>query len=411
MQYGFFYVILHTVETINYCKTMNYDFDQINDRRKTDALKLEALEPRWGRTDLLPMWVADMDFKTPCFVVESLKKRMECEIFGYTAKPKEWFNSIVNWQKRRFGWEVTPEMISFTPGVVPALAMAVQAFTEKGDKVLIQQPVYFPFSLAIKNNGRTLVNSPLELVEGQYQINFEKFEEDIKGCKLFLFCHPHNPGGRVWTREELEKIAHICYKNNVVVVSDEIHADLTLSPYKHIPFASVSKEAENNCVMLGSPSKAFNFAGFSSSYAIVHNPELRRRFQTFVENNMLLGDGNVFAFQTVIAAYTQGEDWLKQLLAYIQKNIDFLVEYIEKNIPQIKVIVPQASYLVFLDFRGLNLCQESIVDLCVDKAHLALNDGAMYGKEGEGFMRINLACPKSVVEKALNQLKSAIDCQ
>ncbi|WP_155283529.1 MalY/PatB family protein [Capnocytophaga felis] len=387
---------------------MIYNFDQINDRSKSDALKLEALEPRWGRNDLLPMWIADMDFKTPPFIINALKKRMECEIFGYTAKPKAWYDSIVNWQKRRFGWEITPEMISFSPGVVPALAMAVQAFTNKGDKVLIQQPVYQPFSLVVENNDRVLINSPLELIDGKYQINFDKLEKDIKGCKLFLFCHPHNPGGRVWTREELKKVAHICHKNNVVIVSDEIHADLTLPPHKHIPFASVSEEARMNTIMFGSPSKAFNLAGFSTSYAVIENPELRKKFQGYVDGNML-GDGNVFAFQTVIAAYTEGEEWLKQLLAYIQGNIDFLVDYVHKHIPRVKTIVPEASYLVFLDFRDLNLCHKSIVDLCTEKAFLALNDGAMYGKEGEGFMRINLACPRSIIEKALTQLKKAVD--
>lgn len=387
---------------------MIYDFDQINDRRNSDALKLEALKPRWGRTDLLPMWVADMDFKTPPFIVKALEKRMECEIFGYTSKPSEWYEAIIKWQKKRFGWNISSDMISFTPGVVPALAMAVQAFTQKGDKVLIQQPVYYPFSLVVENNDRTLVNSPLELIDGKYQINFEKLEQDIKGCKLFLFCHPHNPGGRVWTREELEKVAHICHKNNVIIVSDEIHADLTLSPHKHIPFPSVSEEARSNSIMFGSPSKAFNMAGFASSYAVIENPEIRKKFQSYVEGNML-GDGNVFAFQTVIAAYNEGEEWLGQLLAYIQKNIDFLVGYIEKNIPKIKMIVPEASYLVFLDFRELDLCQKGIVELCVDKAHLALNDGAMYGKEGEGFMRINLACPQSVIKQALEQLKNAVN--
>lgn len=387
---------------------MQYNFDEFNDRRNSDALKLEALAPRWGRTDLLPMWVADMDFKTPPFIINRLKKRLECEILGYTSKPDTWYRSIVNWQKQRFDWQISSEMISFVPGVVPALAFAVQAFTQKGDKVLIQQPVYYPFSLVIEQNHRTLVNSPLELVDGQYQINFDKLEEDIKGCKLFLFCNPHNPGGRVWTRKELEKIADICHRNNVIVVSDEIHADLTLPPYQHIPFSRVNEQARTNSIMFGSPSKAFNMAGLATSYAIIENPDLRKTFQKHVESSML-ADGNVFAFQSVVAAYTEGQEWLKQLLAYIQGNIDFAVDYIRKNIPKLKVIVPQASYLLFLDFRALNLCQKSIVDLCVNQAHLALNDGSMYGKEGEGFMRINIACPRNIVEKALHQLAEAVN--
>ncbi|RIY38021.1 cystathionine beta-lyase [Capnocytophaga canis] len=389
---------------------MEYNFDEINDRSKSDALKLEALQPRWGRTDLLAMWIADMDFKTPPFIVNALKKRMECEIFGYTAKPQQWYDAIINWQQKRFAWNISQEMISFTPGVVPALAMVVQAFTEKGDKVLIQQPVYYPFSLVVENNNRILVNSPLELIDGQYQINFDRLEKDIKGCKVFLFCHPHNPGGRVWRRDELERVADICHRNNVVLVSDEIHADLTLPPHKHIPLGSVSDQARQMSITFASPSKAFNMAGFTTSYAVIQNPELREKFQSYVEGNML-GDGNVFAYQTVIAAYTEGEEWLNKLLKYIQKNIDFVVDYVEKNIPKVKCIVPEASYLVFLDFRGLEICQESLVHLCVDGAKLALNDGAMYGKEGEGFMRINLACPQSIIAQALHQLKDAIEKQ
>lgn len=386
---------------------MNYNFDEVVCRKHTDALKLEALAPRWGRTDLLPMWVADMDFKTPPFIVEVMKKRMECEVFGYTAKPESWYEAIISWQKRRHKWTITKEMISFVPGVVPALAMAVQAFTQRGEKVMIQQPVYNPFAQVIRNNHRELVNCPLELKDGQYYINFKLFEKKIKGCKLFLFCHPHNPGGRVWTREELEKIATICAQNNVIIVADEIHADLTLLPYEHIPFASVSEEAKQNSVVFASPSKAFNMAGLATSYAVIANPTLRRRFESYVEGNELAG-GNVFAFNTVVAAYNKGEEWLQQMLTYVQGNIDEVVSYIKENIPQLKVIAPQASYLVFIDFSALQLNQKDIVALCTNRAHLALNDGSIYGEEGNGYMRINLACPRSVVRQALAQLKDAI---
>ncbi|ACU91652.1 aminotransferase class I and II [Capnocytophaga ochracea DSM 7271] len=386
---------------------MNYNFDEVVCRKHTDALKLEALAPRWGRTDLLPMWVADMDFKTPPFIVEVMKKRMECEVFGYTAKPESWYEAIISWQKRRHKWTITKEMISFVPGVVPALAMAVQAFTQRGEKVMIQQPVYNPFAQVIRNNHRELVNCPLELKDGQYYINFKLFEKKIKGCKLFLFCHPHNPGGRVWTREELEKVATICAQNNVIIVADEIHADLTLLPYEHIPFASVSEEAKQNSVVFASPSKAFNMAGLATSYAVIANPTLRRRFESYVEGNELAA-GNVFAFNTVVAAYNKGEEWLQQMLTYVQGNIDEVVSYIKENIPQLKVIIPQASYLVFIDFSALQLNQKDIVALCTNRAHLALNDGSIYGEEGNGYMRINLACPRSVVRQALAQLKDAI---
>ena len=386
---------------------MNYNFDEVVCRKHTDALKLEALAPRWGRTDLLPMWVADMDFKTPPFIVEVMKKRMECEVFGYTVKPESWYEAIISWQKRRHKWTITKEMISFVPGVVPALAMAVQAFTQRGEKVMIQQPVYNPFAQVIRNNHRELVNCPLELKDGQYHINFKLFEKKIKGCKLFLFCHPHNPGGRVWTREELKKVATICAQNNVIIVADEIHADLTLLPYEHIPFASVSEEAKQNSVVFASPSKAFNMAGLATSYAVIANPTLRRRFESYVEGNELAG-GNVFAFNTVVAAYNKGEEWLQQMLTYVQGNIDEVVSYIKENIPQLKVIIPQASYLVFIDFSALHLNQKDIVALCTNRAHLALNDGSIYGEEGNGYMRINLACPRSVVRQALAQLKDAI---
>ncbi|MFJ1328834.1 MalY/PatB family protein [Capnocytophaga canimorsus] len=389
---------------------MKYNFDEVIDRKGTDATKIDTLQERWGRTDLLPLWVADMDFRTPPFIVDTLKKRIENEVFGYTCKPKCWYDAIIDWQSRRHNWQIAPEMISFTPGVVPALAMAVQALTQPGDKVLIQPPVYFPFAMVVNNNHRTLVNSPLDFKDGQYHINFERLQRDIKGCKLFLFCHPHNPGGRVWTKEEMQKVAEICHENNVIVVSDEIHADLTLPPFKHIPFATVSEKAKNNSITFASPSKAFNMAGFSSSYAVIENPEIRKKFQQYVEGNMLC-DGNVFAFQTVVSAYKQGESWLNQMLDYVQQNINFLVDYIREHIPQVHVIVPQASYLVFLDFRPLKLSQEQIVHLCVDGAKLALNDGAIYGEEGEGFMRINLACPRSVVACALKQLKEAIEKQ
>ena len=386
---------------------MNYNFDEVVCRKHTDALKLEALAPRWGRTDLLPMWVADMDFKTPPFIVEVMKKRMECEVFGYTAKPESWYEAIISWQKRRHKWTITKEMISFVPGVVPALAMAVQAFTQRGEKVMIQQPVYNPFAQVIRNNHRESVNCPLELKDGQYYINFKLFEKKIKGCKLFLFCHPHNPGGRVWTREELKKVATICAQNNVIIVADEIHADLTLLPYEHIPFASVSEEAKQNSVVFASPSKAFNMAGLATSYAVIANPTLRRRFESYVEGNELAA-GNVFAFNTVVAAYNKGEEWLQQMLTYVQGNIDEVVSYIKENIPQLKVIIPQASYLVFIDFSALQLNQKDIVALCTNRAHLALNDGSIYGEEGNGYMRINLACPRSVVRQALAQLKDAI---
>ena len=382
---------------------MKYNFDELIDRRGTDALKLEALLPRWGREDLIPMWVADMDFRTPPFIVEVIKKRIECEILGYTEKPHAWYQSIIDWQQKRHQWAITKEMISFVPGVVPAIVMAVEAFTQVGDPVLIQPPVYYPFAAAIRNTGRKVVTNPLLLKDEQYQIDFEDFEEKAKTCKLFILCNPHNPGGRVWTKDELERLAAICLKHKVLMISDEIHADLTLPPYQHTPLATLSKEVAESCVTFSSASKTFNMAGLASAYAVIPNAEVRKKFLDKTVGYMLT-DGNVFAFQTTVAAYEQGEEWLSQLLSYIQGNIDYLTQYIDQHLPKVKYIVPQASYLVFLDFRELGLSQKELVSLCTNQAHLALVDGSVFGTEGTGFMRINLDSPRSVIEKAAQQL-------
>lgn len=385
---------------------MKYNFDEVIDRRGSDSLKLEALLPRWGREDLIPMWVADMDFRTPPFIIDSVKKRIECEIFGYTEKPNTWYQSIINWQKKRHQLAITKEMISFIPGVVPAIVMAIEAFTKVGEQVLIQPPVYYPFAAAIRNTGRKVITNPLLLGNLQYYIDFDDFEKKVKTCKLFILCNPHNPGGRVWSKEELEKLAAICLKYQVLMISDEIHADLTLPSYKHTSLASLSEEVAMNTVTFSSASKTFNMAGLASAYAIIPNPQVRQKFLDKTVGYMLT-DGNIFAFQTTVAAYEQGEEWLNQLLAYVQGNIDFLTQYIDQHLPKVKYIVPQASYLVFLDFRALGLSQKELVSFCTNKAHLALVDGSVFGEEGKGFMRINLASPRSVIEKALEQLKEA----
>ena len=385
---------------------MKYNFDEVIDRRGSDSLKLEALLPRWGREDLIPMWVADMDFRTPPFIIDSVKKRIECEIFGYTEKPNTWYQSIINWQKKRHQLAITKEMISFIPGVVPAIVMAIEAFTKVGEQVLIQPPVYYPFAAAIRNTGRKVITNPLLLGNLQYYIDFDDFEKKVKTCKLFILCNPHNPGGRVWSKEELEKLAAICLKYQVLMISDEIHADLTLPSYKHISLASLSEEIAMNTVTFSSASKAFNMAGLASAYAIIPNPQVRQKFLDKTVGYMLT-DGNIFAFQTTVAAYEQGEEWLNQLLTYVQGNIDFLTQYIDQHLPKVKYLVPQASYLVFLDFRALGLSQKELVSFCTNKAHLALVDGSVFGEEGKGFMRINLASPRSVIEKALEQLKEA----
>lgn len=386
---------------------MNYNFDEVIERRGTDSVKWDGMSGRWGREDLLPMWVADMDFRTAPFVVEALKKRLEHEVLGYTFACEEWYSSIINWLQQRHGWTISREMLTFTPGIVRGLAFVIQCFTERGDKVMVMPPVYHPFFLVTEKNGREVVYSPLELRDDQYYIDFDRFRTDVQDCKLLILSNPHNPGGRVWTKEELAQVADICYESGTLVISDEIHADLTLPAYHHTTFALVSERAKMNSIVFMSPSKAFNMPGVASSYAIIENDKIRHRFREFMEASEFC-EGHLFAYLTVAAAYSNGTEWLDQVVAYIQGNIDFAEAYLKENIPAIRMIRPQASYLIFLDCRGLGLNQEGLKDFFANDVRLALNDGAMFGKEGEGFMRINVACPRSLLQKALEQLKAAV---
>ena len=386
---------------------MKYNFDEIIDRRGTESVKWDAVNERWGRSDLLPMWVADMDFRTPPFVLNALKKRLEHEVLGYTFACDAWYTSIIEWLKQRHDWNVSREMLTFMPGIVRGLAFAIQCFTEKGDKVMVMPPVYHPFFLVTEKNKRKVVYSPLMLRDSQFYIDFERFRRDVQGCKLLILSTPHNPGGRVWTSEELKQIAEICKENGTLVISDEIHADLTLPSHRHNTFACVSETARMNSLVFMSPSKAFNMPGLASSYCIVENPEIRCQFQEYMEASEF-NEGHLFAYLSVAAAYSNGTEWLDQALSYIQDNIDFTDRYLREHMPAISMIRPQASYLIFLDCRKLGLNQEELVSLFVEGAHLALNDGTIFGKEGEGFMRLNVACPRSVLEKALKQLEQAL---
>ncbi|MEG2854696.1 MalY/PatB family protein [Bacteroides sp.] len=387
---------------------MNYNFDEIIDRRGTDSVKWDAVGERFGRNDLLPLWVADMDFRTPPFIIEALRKRMEHEVLGYTFTSEAWYTSIIAWLQKRYGWTIQREMLTFMPGIVRGLAFAIHCFTRPGDKVMVMPPVYHPFFLVTQKNKREVVYSPLVLRDGQYEIDFDRFKSDLQGCKLLILSNPHNPGGRVWTPEELAMIAELCAESGTLVISDEIHADLTLPPYKHTTYALVSEKARQNSLIFMSPSKAFNMPGLASSYCVIENEALRHQFQAYMEASEL-SEGHLFAYLSVAEAYSNGTEWLDQALAYIQGNIDFSDTYLRTHIPGIRVIRPQASYLVFLDCRELGLSQEKLVDLFVNGAHLALNNGTTFGKEGEGFMRLNVACPRSVLEKALNQLQNAIN--
>lgn len=387
---------------------MKYSFDEVIDRTGTAAVKIDGMKEVWGRTDLLPLWVADMDFATPPFILDAIRRRCEHPILGYTEKPESYYQAIIGWVKRRYGMEVSKEQLNYVPGIVAGLGMALNCFTVPGDKVMIMPPVYHPFAWLVQRNGRRLVECPLKLENGTYRMDLDLFRRSIKGVRVLILCNPHNPGGVVWTKEELETLADVCAEDNVIVFSDEIHADLTLPPHQHVPFAMISEHARNNSVTFMAPSKAFNMPGMAASHTVIYNEGLRKRFVAYLDAGEL-DMGHVLAYPAVEAAYTQGDEWLEQCLAYVQANIDYVEAYLQENLPAIQAMRPQASYLVWLDCRKLGLSQEALVDFFVSGARLALNDGAMFGKEGEGFMRMNVGCPRSILEQAMKQLKEAYD--
>lgn len=387
-----------------------YDFDQVIERRGSGALKYDALDERYGKSDLLPLWVADMDFATPDFIVDALKERLEHPVFGYTMEPENYWPTVQQWIASHHNWQVEREWLTFIPGIVKGIGLAVNCFVKPDEKVIIQPPVYHPFRLTPQGNGREVVFNPLiEKSDGTYAMDFEGLAEvaDEK-CRMLILSNPHNPAGLVWDAETLRRLAHFCTERNILVISDEIHCDMTLNGHKHTPFASVSKEAAACSITFGAPSKTFNIAGIVSSYAIVPNPELRNRFYPWLAANEL-NEPTLFAPIATIAAFTQGENWRRQMLRYVESNVEFVIEYCAAHIPAIKPLRPQASFLVWLDCRALGLTQRELVDLFVNKAHLALNDGEMFGKKGIGFMRLNVGCPRATLRQAMEQLKAAIE--
>lgn len=383
---------------------MTYDFDKIIDRSGSGDLKHEVLKERYGRSDLLPLWVADMDFETPQFITDALRQRLDHSLFGYTVVPDELWTSIIQWIRDHHQWEVKREWLTYIPGIVKGIGMAINVFVKEDEKVIILPPVYHPFRLTPEGNGRKVVYNPLKEVNGTYEMDFEQLAEVVDDkCRLLILSNPHNPAGVCWPKETLQRLAHFCFEHNIIVISDEIHADMALFDNKHIPFASVSDEAAQISITFGAPSKTFNIAGIVSSYAIVPNDTLRRRFYTWLEANEL-NDPPLFSPIATIAAYSQGEDYRQQMLRYIEDNIRFVEDYCREHLPKIKPWRPQASFLVWLDCRDLGLSHDALVDLFVNRAHLALNDGAMFGIGGSGFMRLNVGAPRSVLRQALDQL-------
>jgi cystathionine beta-lyase len=399
---------------------MIYDFDTEIDRRGTHCNKWEFMpdadhmnsvqtDAFMGEDRILPMWVADMDFSTPPAVVEALIGRARHGIFGYTGRTREFDEAVVGWMKRRHGWHIDPQWISNTPGVVSALFMSVRSFTDVGDGVLIQPPVYHPFYNAIERSQRRVVLNPLKHEDGRYCMDFTDLEQKTRdpSVKLAFLCHPHNPVGRVWTKDELTRFGEICMKNNVLVISDEIHGDLIFPGIKYTAYATLGEDFAQNSVVCTAPSKTFNLAGLKTSNIIIKDEALRNSFERTLEKNAVYGL-NPFGVAALIAAYRHCDEWLEQLMQYVADNLSFMEQFISRHLPSLKVIRPEGTYLVWLDCRGLGLSADELHQLFVDDARVLCDDGGLFGPEGAGFQRINIACPRSILREALNRLKNAV---
>lgn len=389
---------------------VTYDFDRIVDRRNTDCLKYDFAVQRGRPKDVLPFWVADMDFSIAQEIENALVKRCQHGIFGYSEATDGYFVALQNWYLKHFNWQVQRPWLIKTPGVVFALAMAVKAFTEPGDGVLVQQPVYYPFTEVIRDNGREIVNSPLVLKDGHYEIDFADLEQKLANpkVKLMFLCSPHNPVGRVWTKTELRQVGDLCLKYNVITVSDEIHSDFVWGDNVHTPFATLGKEYEQNCIVCTAPSKTFNLAGLQVSNIFIPNQKLRRAFRKQIDAAGY-SQLNTLGLVACQAAYTYGEEWLTQVKAYIRSNITFVDDYLKQNLPQIKMLPNEGTYLVWLDCSALGMTADEREQWLWHEAKLWLDGGGIFGKEGEAFERINVACPRATLLQGLEQLKAAVE--
>ncbi|MEK5393312.1 MalY/PatB family protein [Margalitia sp. FSL K6-0131] len=387
---------------------MKYNFDEEINRFNTSSVKWDEVDTIFNGENLLPMWVADMDFKVPEPVIEAIKQRAEHGIFGYTARNDSYYEAIINWMQRRHNWKVEKDWICHAPGVVPALGMIVRTFTKPGDKIIIQSPVYYPFTNVVEKNERVIVQNPLKYEDGKYVMDFEDLESKIDhDVKMIIISSPHNPVGRVWKKEELTQLGDICLKHNILVVSDEIHFDLILKGHSHTPFASISEEFAQNSIICTAPSKTFNLAGLQTSNIIIPNKNIREKFTNTLES-LFIGMTSTFGLVATESAYRYGDEWLDQLLVYLQKNLEFLTDYINQNIPELKVIPTEGTYLVWIDCRELGLEAKELEHLMQKEARVALDEGYIFGKSGEGFTRMNIACPRSILEEGLKRIEKAV---
>ena len=391
---------------------MKYNFDEIIDRTNYHSVKWDELKTKFGDIpeDVLPMWIADMEFRSPQPVIEAIKKANEHGIYGYTSRPLSYYQAIIDWMEKRHNWKIKKDWIAYSPGVVPALSLIIRAFCQPGDKVIVQPPVYYPFFRVIENNGCHVVNNPLKLNNKKYFIDWEDLERkvDDSRVKLLILCSPHNPVGRVWQKEELIILGEICLKHNIIVVSDEIHADILFKGYRHIPFASISPAFAHNSITCTAPSKTFNLAGLQTSSIIIPNKKYYKIYENILDS-LALNENNVFGLVALEAAYRNGEEWLEQLLSYLNENLEFLMKYFKERILKIKVIKPEGTYLVWLDCRQLGFNAKDLNNFMIKKARVALDDGYWFGTEGEGFMRINIACPRSFLEEGLKRIERAVN--
>jgi cystathionine beta-lyase len=380
-----------------------FNFDKIIPRENTDSVKYDARKEVFGRDDVLPLWVADMDFETPDFIRRAVIERAQHPVYGYSILSDEYFRAIIDWVGRRHGWKIKKEWISFSPGIVPAINFAVLTYSDEGDGVIVQPPVYFPFFEAIINNNRRQINNQLINDNGHYRIDFNDLEEKAKSARMLLLSHPHNPVGRCWTTEELKTIGEICRRNNVVIISDEIHNDLILPGFRHHPLASLSDELADITVTCMAPSKTFNMAGLSTSSVIIPNETLRKPFQKTLER-LHIFRGNFFGYTASTAGYRHGDAWVDALMRYIRGSFDFLAGFLEKELPEIRLTPPEATYLAWLDFSGTGLSDGQIKKKLIFDAGLGLSHGPVFGPGGEGFQRMNLAAPRAIIEEACQRL-------
>ena len=387
---------------------MKYNFDKVIDRSNTCSAKYDELKEKFGRDDLIPMWIADMDFLNAKEVEDAVVNRARHSIYGYTTRTEDYFKAIKDWQKYKNNWDVDIKYMSHAPGVLPMLANIFHAFAKEGDKVIIQPPVFSEFKKVASNWGLEVINNPLIQKQNDYFIDFDDLEEKTKDAKFMIFCNPHNPVGRVWKKEEIKRVAEICLKNNVLVISDEMYSDMTLFDNKHVPMASLSEEIRRNTITCTSIGKTFNIPGLKVATCILPTLEAKAKYDWILEK-LEMKRSDCFSVVANQVAMNEGREWFEQLMEYLEGNVEFAVNYINKNIPKIKCSKPQGTYLLWLDCRELNLTQEDLIKFFVNNAKIALNDGSTFGEEGIGYMRMNIGCPRSILEQALLQLKNAVD--